>query len=162
MKTKFSRDFPEDVLICIKLLLYYFSTSADEEPAGIYSRTLKRACRVLDVRSTLQADGRITWALSAWWKKRLRMAGVNPENPTEILDSERWDLAWQQLKETGTFRHDIQQKNIAQGFKAPQAGAETTAWAQHVEYQESPADVNHSDAIFSSYLPPDLRRKFAK
>jgi hypothetical protein len=116
-------ELPEDVLESIRLLLIYFSLPRWGEARPVYPRSIKRAARILGIDNRWVTEERNVWRLPDKEKMRARLAlaGLNPDNPMEIIDQEKWDLAWRQLSTTDRFNIAAQQQAIAMGETAPKA-----------------------------------------
>jgi hypothetical protein len=122
----FYTELPEDVLEAVRLLLLYFKQDRDSPtPRPLYPKAVKRAARLLDLSTDWDVPpGKPRrWRLrqEEHWRKRLELAGLNPDNPMEIVDQDRWNIAWQQLVKTDSFKADQQQRSLALGEKAPPA-----------------------------------------
>lgn len=109
---------PVDVQEVLRLILWYLEHT--EKPRPLYPASIKRACRLLKVMGEARSQPR-TWVLSKEWKERLRLAGLDPRDPLRVVSQRRWNNAWAQLVETGTFRDDRAQRDIATGKKSPKA-----------------------------------------
>lgn len=149
MRARVFLEEPGDVQECIRLLLLYLQLTHDGRPRAVYSRAIKRACRLLKIMIQWH-DGRPSWVLSKEWRDRLRLAGLDPDNPMRVVCQRRWDNAWEQLITTGTFRDDRARRDIATGKKSPRAEARVKAIALAPKKPEQ---------TFNEFLPNELKRR---
>ena len=149
MRARVFSDHPRSTLEAVKLLAQYFST--DGEKIAIHAKAIRRACRLLKVMATCEDDARVTWRRSKEWRSRLELAGIDPDT-FEISDEERFNLAWQQLNRTWTFRDDKAHHAIALGETAPTAEplVKARAFIDHSKKSE-PNPI-------TDYLSPEKRR----
>ena len=121
MRANVFLETPGDVQECIRLLLTYFDLPRDgEAPRPVYGKAIKRACRVLKIMAL--PNGRTPlWKLPGEWRERLKLAGLDPDNPIRVVCHRRWDNAWRQLVETETFKDDVARADIATGKRSPKA-----------------------------------------
>jgi hypothetical protein len=146
MRARVFLDSPLDVQRCVWLLLWMFSQSED---GVVYGRAIKRACRLLKTMHEFR-DNRSHWILDKEWRARLKLAGLDPNDPFRIVNQRRWDNAWEQLITTGTFRDDRARQDIATGKKSPRAAARVKAIALAPKKAEQ---------TFNEFLPNELKRK---
>jgi hypothetical protein len=108
-------ELPEHVQEALRLLLIYFDLPRHSEARPVYPRAVKRTARILGIDNKWATPEVNVWRLPGKEKLRARLAlaGLNLDNPMEILDEERWNLAWQQLTKTDKFRIEHQQRAIA-------------------------------------------------
>ena len=126
MRARVYIDEPKTVIDCVRLLLCH--TREKGYGRTIPHMSLKRAARILKLMVEYEPD-KVTWRLAREWKDRLKLAGLDPES-LEVVDEERWDLCWEQLVETWTFRDDVARRQIALGVKAKEkAGVRVRAVA---------------------------------
>jgi hypothetical protein len=128
MRARVFIESPEDVQECIRLILLYFGLVHRGAPRPIYGRAIKRACRVLKVMA-LPHDTGLKWMLPGEYKERMKLAGLDPGDPLRVVNQRRWDNAWRQLVETGTFRDDRARADIATGRRSARAEARVNAIA---------------------------------
>jgi hypothetical protein len=141
-------ELPEDVLESIRLLLIYFSLPRWGEARPVYPRSIKRAARILGIDNKWVTEDRNVWRLPNEEKLRARLAlaGLNPDNPMEVIDQEKWNLAWQQLATTNRFRIEEQQQAIALGEKAPKA---ESVVCQAIEYPKKKTSKRASRGVIN-------------
>ena len=63
------------------------------------------------------------------WREQVEAAGLDPDDPLRVVNQVRWDNAWAQLIETGTFRDDVAARDHATGKRSPRAEARVKAIA---------------------------------
>jgi hypothetical protein len=146
---------PENTKEAVRLLLVYMRLPHDGPTYAIYREALKDAQRLLGIYGDPEAkDGsRQEWLLPCNWATRLKLAGLNPDDSREVTNRDNWDLAWQQLRETATFRIDVQQRAIATGKKAPRAEGEVKSFIL-------PLKEKSSEMTIKDLMPREMRRKF--
>jgi hypothetical protein len=118
-------EMPEDVQEAIRILLLYFDQPRIGNPRPLYRKTLKRAQRILDIKT----DWRVPQSEPNKWMtptkesviKRLELVGLDPDDPMRVVNQERWNSAWEQLLKTEKFNEAEQRQAIASGKEAPQA-----------------------------------------
>lgn len=145
----------KDIQSALNLLIEYCSNGSSHR--ALSHRTLKRARRLLDLWAMWQADGiTVNWELKENWRSRLLLAGLNPDNPEEVLDEKAWDLAFRQLIDRNVFREDVHHLSMANGcYKA--IGPKPKSKPPR-EYLEDPSRVEERGTI-NDYLTPDLKAR---
>lgn len=120
MRARVFMESPEDVQECIRLILVYFQLVRAGSPRPVYGKAIKRACRLLKIMAQPYDRG-LKWMLPGEYKARMKLAGLDPRDPLRVVCQRRWDNAWRQLVETGTFRDDVARRDIATGRRSPRA-----------------------------------------
>jgi hypothetical protein len=105
-------ELPMDTQQAVAVLLSLFDDFSHPRP--VYQQCLRKAQRLLKVMGQTDINGQYTWILSNQWRSRLELAGLNPDDPMDVVDPYRWALACHQLDKTGTFRDDIQRRWITE------------------------------------------------
>jgi hypothetical protein len=141
-------DNPRSTLEAVRMLLFYFSDGGNGKPV-IHFKAIRRASRLLKLMTKTDDEGNLFWVRAKEWKSRLVLSGLDPDT-LEIVDQGRWDLAWQQMSRTRTFRDDIQRRDIAMGKIAPKAEPFIRSKILESKKRESPA-VN---STVIDYLSP--------
>jgi hypothetical protein len=152
MRTRMFTDNPRSTIEAVRMIQSYFSDGTRDKVV-IHYKAIKRASRLLKLMTKTDEHGNLSWVRSSEWRSRLVLAGLDPDT-LEIVDQERWDLAWEQMSRTRTFRDDIQRKNLALGKKAPKAEPFLRAKVLEPRFQKKPPVTPITD-----YLSPDLKRK---
>ena len=114
---------PEDVQRALAIVLSLFDEQGRARP--LYGKAIKRACRLLNISYSRDDH----WRRWDYWPRRMKLAGLDPDDPMRVVDANRWNLAWQQLVETGTFREAGQQSALNRGLIAPTAETRVVAIA---------------------------------
>lgn len=94
-------------------------------------------------------DGVMHWALNPNWERRLACAGIDPLT-LAVVEQRRWNIAWEQLHKTFTYKEPLQMKRVYSDYNAPLAvGYVAKKWIQF------PKKGSHKTALANDSEPED-------
>ena len=155
MRARTFIDEPDTVRDSIRMILRHFGEGL--EARCVPHQAFKKAARILKCMAHLE-EKRVTWSMGREWRERLKLAGLDPDS-LEVVDEGRWDLCWEQLCETWTFRDDVARRQIALGVRAKEkAGVRVRAVAMG-EKREKTAEAADKTPEKKDYFRGEIKKK---
>lgn len=127
--------------------------------------SLFAARKLLNVNARRKGfDGVMHWALNPNWERRLYWAGIDPQT-LAVIEQRRWNIAWQQLHTTFTYKEPLQMKRVYdKDYNPPLAvGYVAKRWVSIIKKKgdnnDKPALADDSEEEDPLELPTMYNRK---